>query len=351
MVGKYAEHRDAYKSIYEALDHAGIAPQGARSASGGSAARTSRPRAPSDSSPATTACSCRAVSASAASRAKSRRSAGPANGACPSSGSASACSAPWSSTAATSSASRAPTAPSSTRTRPHPVICLLDEQQRHHRHGGHDAPRGAAGQARRGARRRPARATTRPTSRNGTATVTSSTTSSTASSTRRTACAFSGTSPDGQLVEIVELRRVRQKGRPKRRTPVVPRGAVPPRVQEQADGRPAAVRRLRRRRRPPPRGPRRSHDARRTPTARERRFVSASGSILMAAHGPFMLPLYGCALVALIPTLMFLYIEAKEHLWARGALLILLLVVVCWRVCQEKQERRGSPKKRVDDHV
>ena len=27
MVGKYAEHRDAYKSIYEALDHAGIAHQ------------------------------------------------------------------------------------------------------------------------------------------------------------------------------------------------------------------------------------------------------------------------------------------------------------------------------------
>ena len=24
VVGKYAEHRDAYKSIYEALDHAGI---------------------------------------------------------------------------------------------------------------------------------------------------------------------------------------------------------------------------------------------------------------------------------------------------------------------------------------
>src|SRR5205823_1364307 len=27
VVGKYAEHRDAYKSIYEALDHAGIAHQ------------------------------------------------------------------------------------------------------------------------------------------------------------------------------------------------------------------------------------------------------------------------------------------------------------------------------------
>ena len=25
LVGKYAEHRDAYKSIYEALDHGGIA--------------------------------------------------------------------------------------------------------------------------------------------------------------------------------------------------------------------------------------------------------------------------------------------------------------------------------------
>jgi CTP synthase (UTP-ammonia lyase) len=25
LVGKYAQHRDAYKSVYEALDHAGIA--------------------------------------------------------------------------------------------------------------------------------------------------------------------------------------------------------------------------------------------------------------------------------------------------------------------------------------
>ncbi len=46
VVGKYAEHRDAYKSIYEALDHAGIAHR-RKSASSASRANWSKPKGPS----------------------------------------------------------------------------------------------------------------------------------------------------------------------------------------------------------------------------------------------------------------------------------------------------------------
>ena len=69
----------------------------------------------------------------------------------------------------------------------------------------------------------------------GIAIATSSTTS-TASSSPPTACRFSGTSPDGSLVEVVEL--------PDH--PVVRGRAVSSRIQVEADRRPAAVRRLRR---------------------------------------------------------------------------------------------------------
>ncbi len=48
IVGKYAEHHDAYKSIYEALDHAGIAHTRSRFGSAAFAARISRPKVPSD---------------------------------------------------------------------------------------------------------------------------------------------------------------------------------------------------------------------------------------------------------------------------------------------------------------
>ena len=51
VVGKYAEHNDAYKSIYEALDHAGIAPPVRRSASAAFRARRSSAKGPSGCSP------------------------------------------------------------------------------------------------------------------------------------------------------------------------------------------------------------------------------------------------------------------------------------------------------------
>ena len=46
VVGKYAEHHDAYKSIYEALDHAGIAPSAPRSASAAFKAKRSKREGP-----------------------------------------------------------------------------------------------------------------------------------------------------------------------------------------------------------------------------------------------------------------------------------------------------------------
>ena len=76
----------------------------------------------------------------------------PRREASPSSASAWACSAPWSSSPATCSAWSGPTRPSSTRTIPHPVICLLDEQKDDHRQGRHDASGGPAGQAGPGSR-------------------------------------------------------------------------------------------------------------------------------------------------------------------------------------------------------
>ena len=56
VVGKYAEHRDAYKSIYEALDHAGIAHR-RRFASNASKAKKWNATDRNDCWPATTGCS------------------------------------------------------------------------------------------------------------------------------------------------------------------------------------------------------------------------------------------------------------------------------------------------------
>ena len=125
------------------------------------------------------------------------------------SGCAWACSAWSSSTPATSPASRAPTRPSSTTTTPHPVIATMADQRRRRRgrarHGRHHAARALPGQARRGLAR-PRGLRTRRTSRSATGTATRSTTP-TASSSSRPGLVFSGTSPDGRLVEYVELPR------------------------------------------------------------------------------------------------------------------------------------------------
>ena len=69
IVGKYSEHRDAYKSIYEALEHAGVAHRRG-CASAPCTARPSSGKAPRACWTASTACSCPAGSATAASRAR-----------------------------------------------------------------------------------------------------------------------------------------------------------------------------------------------------------------------------------------------------------------------------------------
>ena len=127
VVGKYAEHRDAYKSIYEALDHAGVAHRAQvriQRIHSEAVEREGPERLLSgvDACPhllaALTACWCPAGSASAASRARSTPSASPGSRASPSSASAWACSARWPNSPATCSAWSGPTRPSSTRTRP-----------------------------------------------------------------------------------------------------------------------------------------------------------------------------------------------------------------------------------------
>ena len=117
VVGKYAEHRDAYKSIYEALDHAGIANRAQVRIQRIHSEAVEREGPERLLSGRTTASWCPAASASGASKARSRRSASPANAASRSSASAWACSARWSSSPATCSGWSGPTRPSSTRTR------------------------------------------------------------------------------------------------------------------------------------------------------------------------------------------------------------------------------------------
>ena len=79
VVGKYIKHHDAYKSVYESLDHAGIATATPGASSARSRPRRSSARGPSASWAASTASWCRAASATAASTARSRRSASPAS--------------------------------------------------------------------------------------------------------------------------------------------------------------------------------------------------------------------------------------------------------------------------------
>ena len=102
-------------------------------------------------------------------------------------------------------------------------------------HGRHDAARRVPGEA-----RRRARWSRTPTGRrrcpSGTATATRSTTP-TATSCPRPASCSPGSSPDGHLVEFVEL--------PRRRAPVLRRHAGAPGAEEPSDAAAPAVRRLR----------------------------------------------------------------------------------------------------------
>ena len=81
VVGKYAEHKDAYKSIYEALDHGGIAKR-PRSAFSESTVKPWSTMGRSGCSDVT-ACWSPAVSASGGSKARSMPFASPARGAFP----------------------------------------------------------------------------------------------------------------------------------------------------------------------------------------------------------------------------------------------------------------------------
>ena len=115
VVGKYMKHRDAYKSVYESLDHAGIANRGPGHRAPGRGRGRQRRAGRKGSWRESTASSCRADSACAGSRARSRRFDTREPRASPSSGFAWGCSARSSSWPETCLAWKTPTAPSSTR--------------------------------------------------------------------------------------------------------------------------------------------------------------------------------------------------------------------------------------------
>jgi CTP synthase len=114
VVGKYMKHRDAYKSVYESLDHAGIANR-SRVVVRRIEAEELTQRGVESALAGVDGILVPGGSGCGGSRGRSRRSATPARGRSPSSGSASGCSAPPSSSPGTSSAWRTPTAPNSTR--------------------------------------------------------------------------------------------------------------------------------------------------------------------------------------------------------------------------------------------
>ena len=211
LVGKYVDLPDAYLSVTEALRAGGFAndarvnlrwvtsddcatPEGA-----GDAARRRRRRA-----------ACPAGSAYAASRASSVRCTYAREHGIPTLGPVPRPAVHGDRVRARPSpASTARTRPSSTRQTPHPVIATMADQlrrrRRRARHGRHDAARALPGRARRGLAG--ARGVRRArTSTSGTGTATRSTTP-TATSSRPAGLVFSGTSPDGRLVEYVELPR------------------------------------------------------------------------------------------------------------------------------------------------
>ena len=94
VVGKYAEHRDAYKSIYEAIDHAGMHHQAQVRVGTNPKRRDRTRRARALAGGLRRHPGARRISANAASKAKSKRFASPASEAFRSSASAWACSAP-----------------------------------------------------------------------------------------------------------------------------------------------------------------------------------------------------------------------------------------------------------------
>ena len=149
MCGKYTDLSDSYKSLNEALRHAGIQNH-AKVEIDYVDAETLTPGQRRPAGAASTPSWCPAASASAASKARSSPRSTRASTASPTWASAWACRWPRSSTRATWPGWRAPTAPSSSPTTPHPVIALIEEwqdrdgshpeAQRQLRPGRHHAP-------------------------------------------------------------------------------------------------------------------------------------------------------------------------------------------------------------------
>ena len=117
VVGKYIELQDAYKSVYEAIIHGGIANDCGVEIEKVDAEDIEKEGAGEAARRAWAASWCRAGSASAASRARSWRRSTPARTSCPTSACAWACRSPPSSSPATCSSWPRRTPPSSTRTR------------------------------------------------------------------------------------------------------------------------------------------------------------------------------------------------------------------------------------------
>ena len=158
----------------------------------------------------------------------------------------------------------APTRPRSIPNTPHPVIDLMPDAERAHAEGRHDAARRLSVRARRRARWRGS-STARRRSPSATGIATSSTTPTASSSSRRASCC-SGLSPDGSLVEMIEIAR----------PSLVPRLPVPPRVQVAPDRLPSALQGLH---------PRRAAAARDAP--RQRRCCGgAQGGEAGSGRGP-----------------------------------------------------------------
>ena len=135
VVGKYMKHRDSYKSVYESLDHAGIAHR-ARVLVVRVEAEEVSSRVPRPCSAVWMESSCRAASGCAESRARSRRSGlrGPIR--FPSSASAWACSARSSSSLAAFSGLDEANSTEFDKTTDHPVIALMEDQRAVQQLGG-----------------------------------------------------------------------------------------------------------------------------------------------------------------------------------------------------------------------
>ena len=181
VVGKYAEHRDAYKSIYEVARPRRHRPPRAGPRRPHPQRRRRSAKAPSGCSPASTASSSPAASASAASKARSRPSASPATKGIPFFGICLGMQCAVIEFARNVCGLAGANSTEFDKDTPHPVICLLDEQKSITDKGG-TMRLGAQPTRARTRQRSPPSATARPRSPNGIATATSSTTSTASSS-------------------------------------------------------------------------------------------------------------------------------------------------------------------------